>query len=393
MNKKWIIFTLALGVFSIINTEMGVVGILPLLSQQFGISISKAGLFVSLFALAVAVSGPIMPLLLSGVNRKKLMLLVLLAFLIGNLVQAYTNNFCIALIARIVPAFFQPVYVSLAFSIAAGQATRVKDIPKFVAKVMMGVSAGMVLGVPVVSLLANTISLRIGMLSFTLVNLFVLVITWIVFPSMPVLEKLSYGEQVSVLKEPVVWISIIAVVFLNGATFGVYSYFAEYMEKVAGFSNRMISVLLFAYGITNMIGNVLGGKGLSKRQNRLVSTFPMIMILLFFSILLWGRFSFYMGIVIVVWGVLAGVGANINQYWIISVVEKAPDFGNGLFLAATNLGTTIGTIICGFVITGMGISFVYLGGILLFLLATIFVLFRTLILKPEFRQKATRGKA
>ena len=45
-NSKGILLILTLGVFSIINTEMGVVGILSLLSQYFGVTISKAGLFV-----------------------------------------------------------------------------------------------------------------------------------------------------------------------------------------------------------------------------------------------------------------------------------------------------------------------------------------------------------
>ncbi|WP_455823337.1 MFS transporter, partial [Clostridium butyricum] len=147
-NSKGILLILTLGVFSIINTEMGVVGILPLLSQYFGVTISKAGLFVSMFALAVAVSGPIMPLIFSGINRKKVMIMVLSIFVVSSLVQALTTNFYVAIIARIIPALFHPVYVSLAFSVT-GKTVSEKEAPKAAAKVMMGVSAGMVLGVPI----------------------------------------------------------------------------------------------------------------------------------------------------------------------------------------------------------------------------------------------------
>ena len=76
-NGNLMIFILTIGVFSIINTEMGVIGILPLLAERFGVSIPQAGLLISLFALAVAFSGPVMPLLFSGMERKKVMLLVL----------------------------------------------------------------------------------------------------------------------------------------------------------------------------------------------------------------------------------------------------------------------------------------------------------------------------
>ena len=58
-KNNLLIFILTIGVFGIINTEMGVLGILPLLAEKFSISIAQAGLLVSLFALAVAAAGPV----------------------------------------------------------------------------------------------------------------------------------------------------------------------------------------------------------------------------------------------------------------------------------------------------------------------------------------------
>src|ERR1700726_2685860 len=91
-----LIFILTIGVFGILNTEMGVIGILPLIADQFHVSISKAGLLVSLFALAVAISGTTMPLLFSGINRKKVMLLVLGIFVLSNIISMFASNFTIA---------------------------------------------------------------------------------------------------------------------------------------------------------------------------------------------------------------------------------------------------------------------------------------------------------
>ena len=105
MNKS-LIFILTIGVFSIINTEMGVVGILPLVSENYGVTVSAAGLLVSMFALVVAVSGPTMPLLFSGINRKKAMILVLSVFTLCNAVSAFAANFPVVLAARAIPAFF-----------------------------------------------------------------------------------------------------------------------------------------------------------------------------------------------------------------------------------------------------------------------------------------------
>ena len=96
-RNNLLIFILTIGVFGILNTEMGVIGILPSIAEHFHVSVSKAGWLVSLFALVVAVSGPTMPLLFSGINRKKVMLLVLGVFVLGNIVSIFTSNFTIAI--------------------------------------------------------------------------------------------------------------------------------------------------------------------------------------------------------------------------------------------------------------------------------------------------------
>lgn len=377
MNRRKVLWILTLGVFGIINTEMGVVGIMPLLAEHFSVSITQAGMFVSLFALAVAVAGPVMPLLFSGVNRKRMMVMVLGIFLVSNLIQAFTANFYIALAARVLPAFFHPVYISMAFSVAASS-VEAKEAPKAVAKVMMGVSAGMVLGVPVVSFIANTIGLQAGMLTFALVNGLVLIATVTAVPAMEVPKKLTYGEQLGVLKAPAVWLSIIAVIFLNGSIFGVYSFFAEYLSSVTGMSGQLSSAILLVYGLANIAGNVIAGRGLSKSPVRFVTCFPALLLMVYLVLLFVGQLTVPAAAITLVWGILAGAGANINQYWITSVTQRAPDFGNGLFLAATNLGTTIGTTLCGWLIAGMGISNVVLGGMAMIVMSFLFIMMRVL---------------
>ena len=55
-SSRLLIFILAVGVFGILNTEMGVVGIIPQVSERFGVSVPDAGLLVSGFALIVAIA-------------------------------------------------------------------------------------------------------------------------------------------------------------------------------------------------------------------------------------------------------------------------------------------------------------------------------------------------
>lgn len=385
MKKKMTIIILTLGVFSIINTEMGIIGILPLIADKYQVSITDAGLLVSLFALAVAIAGPTMPLLFSGMNQKKAMLLVLGMFLSCNIVAALTNNFTVVLMTRVIPAFFHPIYVSLAFTVA-GNSVSEKEAPKAVSKVMLGVSAGMVIGVPVVSFIANITSLNIAMWSFAVVSFIAFMITMIAMPSLPVSEKLSYGKQLHCLKHSLTWVSIMAVVLLNGSIFGVYSYFANYLGAVTGMSEQLISFVLLVYGSANMIGNMIGGKQLSERAIRFVLLFPILLAIVYLVLWFMGSLNIPMMILTFLWGILAGAAGNINQYWITSAIHDAPTFGNGLFLAASNLGTTIGTTICGFFITMMGTSAMVLGGILLLSLSMLMIVYRVFRLQPNTQQ-------
>lgn len=310
-RNKLLIFTLTLGAFGIINTEMGVIGILPYIADHFHISVSKAGWLVSLFALTVTISGPTMPLLFSGINRKKAMLFVLGIFVLANIVSIFTNNFAIAIIARVIPAIFHPIYFSAAFTMAANSVSK-DEAPKAVSKVFIGVSAGMVLGVPIASFLASTVSFQMSMAFFAIVNAIVFIATLVFFPSMPIKERLSYGDQLSVLKKPITWISIFAVILLNSAVFGVYSFLAEYLKTVTNISGKSISLMLVIFGGASIIGNIVAGKLLIKNPIKLVVSFPFALGVVYILLFLLGQFTLPMAIITLVWGILAGVGTNIN---------------------------------------------------------------------------------
>ncbi len=362
-QNRLLIGILTLGVFGILNTEMGIIGLLPSIAERFEVSVSQAGWLVSAFALAVALSGPILPLLLSGIDRKKVMLLVLGVFVLGNMVAVFTSSFWVALAARVIPAFFHPVYCSLALTVAAAS-VRKEEAPRAVAKVFIGVSAGMVVGVPIASFIASAVSLQMALAFFAAVNILVFIATALFVPSLPVVERVAYGEQLSILRKSLTWLSVAAIIFINSAIFGVYSYLAEYLKTVTHMPANWISILLFVFGAANMIGNVIAGKLLAKQAMKFVFLSPFalgaVYILLFFT----GQLSWPMAIITLVWGILAGIGANMNQYLMMSAAPKAPDFANGLFLTSANLGVTVGAPVGGLFIAQMGTPYVVLVGIL-----------------------------
>lgn len=371
-GSNTVILILAFGVFSIINTEMGIIGILPLIADVYNVDISAAGLLVSLFALAVAVSGPILPLIMSRFNRKYVLSAVLAVFFLCNLVAAFVENFEVLLIVRVLPAFLHPVYVSLAFS-AASASVSPKDMPKAAAKVMAGVSAGMVLGVPVMSWTAEVFSLQIAILLFAAVNAAALLAVILGIPSMPKTDKMSYDSQLRVLKDTNVLISFSVVVCLNGGIFGVFSYMADYLQSTVHLVPQIVSAVLLVYGIANIAGNLLAGRILTWQPLKLIYIFPIAVSALYIA-MYYSSFAVWLTVFLVlVWGVLSGINGNINQYLMTKAAPNVTEFANALFLVAANVGTSIGVFICGAVITHMGVSWILFGGIAFFAASIILI--------------------
>ncbi len=376
ISNKTLVLILTIGVFGILNTEMGIVGVIPYVSQRFSVTVPDAGLLVSGFALIVAIAGPTMPLLFSRVNRKKVMILSLSVFSICNIVAVFAPTFEVLLVARVVPAAFHPLYVSMAMAIAQHSGNTPKECAKASAQVFIGVSAGMVVGAPIAGMLADSIAFPVAMAFFAVVTLAALVLTLLCVPSMPVENPLSYGKQIVVLKRPVVIVSLLAAGSINAAMFGFYSFLAEYLGSACGMSAVLVSGLLLVYGLSNVVGNVISGKTLGSAPYATMIAGPLLLLVLYALLFATESISIVVAGIVVVLGVVVGIANTTDQFMVSRSAPDAPDFINGLFLTTTNLGTTIGTSICGLCISGMGISFSVWGTLPCLILGFIFVLLR-----------------
>ncbi len=369
-SKNLFVFVLAVGVFGILNTEMGVVGIIPQVSEWYSVSVPEAGFLVSGFALIVAVAGPTMPLLFSKVNRKTVMLLSLGVFSLCNLLAIWAPTFELLFAARIIPAAFHPLYVSMAMAIASTVGDTPAEQAKSSSRVFAGVSAGMVIGPPCASFLAGTEALQAALAFFAVVTIVVFLATILLVPSMPVKEALSYGGQLSILKKPAVWASLLATVFVNGGMFGFYSFMSDFFGTVSGMSTLMVSVVLLVYGGMNIVGNVLSGFALGRAETKTLLSMPVILLGFYGVLFVVGGLSGVTALVVAVLGVVAGIANNANQYMVSRSAPEAPDFSNGLYLTAANLGTTMGTALCGAFIAQAGTQ-ASIGGAVIFVVVGI----------------------
>ncbi|MFE0508290.1 MFS transporter [Peribacillus butanolivorans] len=377
-----LIIMLALGVFGIITTEMGIVGVLPQITQKFNITTSQAGLLVSIFALIVAISGPFLTLLTSGIDRKVILLTSVFMFTISNIIYAYTTKFDIMLVFRILPAIFHPLFFSIALVTAAKLVPPEKS-NLAVTKVFAGITFGFAFGVPLTSYFAEQFSLETAFLFGAVVNAiaFVGILMWL--PSMPNEEKMSYGKQLGILRKPGLWLNIAAVMFIFAAMFSVYSYFAEYLGQLTHMNGSLISVMLMAFGLIMILGNFLFGGFLQKGITKTVIMFPLLYIVIYLFAYYLGSYLIPMILMVFIWGIVHSGGLIVSQTWLTTEAKEAPEFGNSLFVSFSNLGITLGASIGGWFISHLGIHQLIWSGIMFALLAFLLIMIKINIFRSN----------
>ncbi len=388
ISESLLITILTLGVFGIINTEMGVVGIIPQIAERFDVTVSTAGLCVSVFALAVSVAAPVLPLLFSGINRRTMMLAALILFVASNILSMVTDSFAVLLTARALPAFLHPVYVAMAFTLAAAAT---KDEPsRGIARVFVGVSAGMVLGVPMTTFVTTHWSYEAAMGIFAVINTVVLVATFFLVPDMPAKQH-NPGHQLRVLKKPSLWLGVTAFTCINGAMFSFFSFMSEFLHKVSAFSFDAVSSVLLAYGIANIVGNMLAGRVFGHYKKFFTQAGPAVMLMLYVLLYLFSASSIATAALVVLLSICAGFINISGQYMISSAAREAPDFSNGLFLTAANFGTAMGTMLCGIFISLQGTRAALFATCILLLASLVFTHTRTTIGSADYEKLSWRN--
>jgi predicted MFS family arabinose efflux permease len=148
-------------------------------------------------------------------------------------------------------------------------------------------------------------------------------------------------------------------------------------------SSNTVGLMLVIFGGANIIGNIVAGMLLTQNAMKYIVSFPFALGAVYIILFFMGQFTLPMALITLGWGILAGIGGNINQYWIMSSAPEAPDFANGLFLTSANLGTTIGAAVGGLFISEMGTGYVVFVGLLSLILSSITIFLRYYMLTPS----------
>ncbi|MBW1655418.1 MFS transporter [Flavobacterium quisquiliarum] len=345
-----------LGFIAVITTEFGVIGILPQIAEHYNLSIDKAGMLLSAFALVIALTGPFMTLLTSGFDRKKIMLTSLIIFIFTGIISSFSPPFWLLMLVRILPAFLQPVYIATALSVAISVGNK-KQENELMSIVFNGVAIAMVSTVPFATWLASIFSWQYSFMIQSLVSIIALLVIYFFLPKMPVTEKKSYSSQLKILTQPIFIISTAMNFFMIAAWFSTYSYFAEYLNKAKGMDGKMVSYMLFIFGVIGVIANRVSGKMLNKNIANTTALFLsgtiIIPILLYFS----GSNTIAIIFVVALWGFLYSPSFLNASTYMISSAPDSLQFANSLATSFGNLGVTLGTTVGGLIIVNKGVQY------------------------------------
>lgn len=154
---------------------------------------------------------------------------------------------------------------------------------------------------PLTSYLADKISLEVAFLFGAVVSIiaFLGILAWL--PSMPVKEKMSYGKQLGILRKPLLWLNIVAVIFIFAAMFSVYSYFAEYLGQVTHMNGSWISIMLILWD-NHDFWEFLFGSLLHKGITKTVIMFPLLYAVTYLFVYYLGSYFLPMVVIIIIWG-------------------------------------------------------------------------------------------
>ena len=136
-----------------------IVGLIPALARDFGVSVPQAGQLVALFAFTVMLAGPPLTAALAHVERKRLFVAILLVFAGANALAALAPNLWVLALARFIPALALPVFWGTASEAAARMAGPLRA-GQAVSRVYLGISAALLFGIPIGTLAAAAIGWR-----------------------------------------------------------------------------------------------------------------------------------------------------------------------------------------------------------------------------------------
>lgn len=375
--------------FALGFAEFIVIGITPDIASDYDVPLSSAGNLVGYFAVAYAVSTPIIVLSTGRFRRFPLFMVFLAIFNIGNILAILAASYEMLLVARILTAMVSGVTLSTVMTFINDIIPREKTA-RIISFVYAGFSVASVLGTPIGTLLSDYFGIRAAFIAVEAVALIVSVLLIVSLPRTGSTDvAASVREQLIILKDRRIILVLVMKAFGMAATYVFYVYVTPIMEDSLGLSVWMVSFVLFFYGAATIVSN-LGSGSLAQRYGlgKLPMMFAMqAVVLALLGVSLASGITALAVVNIVLTGVfIYHMNAPLQSY-LLQVSSQ--DYPRALTLASavmptsSDLGIATGSFLGG-AVASSGIGFVWSGPVGA-LLAVVSVVAAFMILQPESR--------
>lgn len=352
------LWALTLSAFAIGTTEFVIVGLVPTIANDLGVSLPSAGLLVSLYAVGVAIGAPVLTALTGRWNRKVVLISLMGLFVMGNLLAWQAPSYETLILARILTGLAHGVFFSIGSMIATSLVSKDKEASA-IAIMFTGLTVALVTGVPLGTWIGQHFGWRATFLVVSALGLIALIGSAILVPknlkqSIPA----TFKEQLQVIVKPRLLLVYLMTILGYGGTFTAFTYLAPILEQQTGFAPSAIGLIMLVYGVSVAVGNIWGGKLADKRGP--ISALSIIfsaltIILLAFTFTMESKVAAVLTILI--WGAFAFGNVPGLQLYVVKQAKKhtpnAVDVASGLNIAAFNIGIALGSVTGGLVVEHM----------------------------------------
>ncbi|KAA8731661.1 MFS transporter [Acinetobacter qingfengensis] len=340
------IWALAAGAFAICTSEFIIMGLLLEVAHDLNIKIGQAGFLVTGYALGVVLGAPFLTPFLLGLNRKAVLVGLMLLFTVGNLACAVAPTYEMLLIARLITALSQATFFGLGAVVAAKLVTPDKQA-NAIAAMFIGATLANILGAPLGAAIGQSVGWRSTFIVIACLGLIAALAISRLLPYIETERTINLRQEFKTLVQPSMIRALLITVLGFGGTFTLFTYIAPILTQITGAAQSTVPFLLLVFGLGLALGNPIGARlasqNITSALRITLSSLILIMLAVYFVM------NSFTAMVIVIFFFGAATFATIPplQLNVMAVAGKAPVLASAFNIAALNLGNACGAWIGG----------------------------------------------
>ncbi|MEU1074536.1 MULTISPECIES: MFS transporter [unclassified Streptomyces] len=348
------LLALAIGAFGIGTTEFVIMGLLPEVADTYGVTIPMAGYLVTGYALGVVLGAPLMTVLGTRISRKRMLMLLMGFFIVGNVLSAVAPVFGLMLAGRIVASLAHGAFFGIGSVVAADLVAPEKKAGA-IAMMFTGLTVANVIGVPLGTLVGQQIGWRTTFFVVAALGVVGLLGVAKLVPDMPKAEGVRLRHEIAAFRNVHVLLAMAMTVLGFGGVFAAITYITPMMTHVTGYADGSVTWLLVLFGLGMVAGNLIGGRFADRALMPMLyaSLSGLAVVLALFTLTAHDKAASAVTVFLI--GALGFATVPPLQKRVLDQAAGAPTLASAVNIGAFNLGNALSAWLGGIVIAaGLG---------------------------------------